>query len=102
MSEQEPTETTEPTQSRGMANFCASDMLEPVRPPIMTIRTRRVAKSVTKKQWTILAPEPRAAAIAVLRDIERHSPLRCFPNVLTVDPSSWQSRMKIDGPQHKL
>ena len=38
---------------------------------MMTIRTRRVAKSVTKKRWTVLSPESRAQAIAILRDIER-------------------------------
>ena len=104
MSEQEPTETAEPTQSRGITHFRASDMLETARLPVITLRTRRLAMSVTKKQWTFLTPESRVAAIAILRDIERHEP----PNlmvpriVLKVDPSSWQSRMKIDGQQHKL
>ena len=45
--------------------------VEGVKVPMMTIRTRRVAKSVTKKRWTVLSPESRAQAIAILRDIER-------------------------------
>ena len=74
MSEQEPTETAEPTQSRGITHFRASETLEPARLPVITLRTRRLAMSVTKKQWTFLTPESRVAAIAVLRDIERHEP----------------------------
>ena len=48
-----------------------SKSVEGVRAPMMTIRTRRVAKSITKKRWTVLSIESRAQAIAILRDIER-------------------------------
>jgi hypothetical protein len=87
MSEQEPTETAEPTQSRGITHFRASDMLETARLPVITLRTRRLAMSVTKKQWTFLTPESRVAAIAVLRDIERHEPHRHgLPNRTNIRP----------------
>ena len=38
----------------------------------MTIRTRRIAKSVTQKKWTVLSAQSRSQAIAVLRDIEKY------------------------------
>ena len=46
------------------------------RVPMMSVRTRRVANSVMKKRWTVLSPESRSQAIAILRDIQK------YPNIL--------------------
>lgn len=45
---------------------------EKERRPVMTVRTRRIATSVTRRRWSTLTPESRAQAIAILRDIERY------------------------------
>jgi hypothetical protein len=72
MHEEEETTTKEVQQSRNVIFSYTLISLEGVRAPVMTIRTRRVAKSITKKRWTILSPESRTQAIAILRDIERY------------------------------
>ena len=70
--EQEPPTAVDTAQVRGIVDLrIAYDDLEGVRAPMMTIRTRRVSKAVTKKRWTSLPPESRAKAISILRDIER-------------------------------
>lgn len=74
MPEEEPTVTEDPPQARRIPCNYSLIALEGLRAPVMTIRTRRVAKSVTKKRWSILSPESRTQAIAILRDIQRCSP----------------------------
>jgi hypothetical protein len=74
MPEEEPTVTEDSPPTRGTPYSYSLIALEGVKAPVMTIRTRRVAKSVTRKRWSVLSPESRTQAIAILRDIQR-----CFP-----------------------
>lgn len=56
----------------GKCIVCAYfNMIDPGRPPVLHVRTRRIAKSVTRRKWTVLSPESRSKAIAILRDIQR-------------------------------
>ena len=72
--EEEPPAIEDPPQARRIHCDYSLIALEGVKAPVMTIRTRRVATSVTRKRWSKLSPESRTQAIAILRDIQR-----CFP-----------------------
>jgi len=59
------------------------------RVPMMSVRTRRVANSVMKKRWTVLSPESRSQAIAILRDIQKYLQPFPFLILLNVRVYSW-------------
>ena len=61
---------------------------------MMSVRTRRVANSVMKKRWTVLSPESRSQAIAILRDIQKYLPP--FSILLNVRVYSWQTSVNGD------
>jgi hypothetical protein len=57
-------------RKRGISIIYVSLTRDPA--PLLQVRTRRIAKSVTTRKWKVLSPESRAQAIDILRDIQRY------------------------------